>query len=76
MALTKIGLLVVFTIRMVNSAVHFDIETTNYMPRSQEPNPGPEMDTAYVPGICNENIWDKNSVIITNLARLQYYHLF
>ena len=52
MVMTNVYLLVICIIGMANSAVHFD-GTTNYMKvRSQQPDPGPEMDTVYVPGMC------------------------
>ena len=53
MRMTNVYLLVIcIIIGMANSAVHFD-ETTNYMKvKKQQPKPGPEMDTVYVPGMC------------------------
>ena len=52
--MTNVSLLVICIIGMANSAVHFDM-TTNFMKvgkNQQQPNPGPDMDTAYVPGMC------------------------
>ena len=51
--MTNVYLLVICISGMANSAVHFD-ENTNYMNvKKQQPDPGPEMDTVYVPGMCS-----------------------
>ena len=54
MVKAHVYLLVICIIGMANSAVHFDM-TTNFMKvgKNQQPNPGPDMDTVYVPGMCD-----------------------
>ena len=54
MVMTHVYLLVICIIGMANSAVHFEAGTTNFMKVSKKtkPNPGPDMDTVYVPGMC------------------------
>ena len=50
MVMTNVHLLVFCIIGMANSAVHFDMETTNYMKVGKQPDLGREMDTL---GMCN-----------------------
>ena len=51
MLMTNVHLLVFCIIGMANTAVHFDMETTNYMKVGKhQPNLGRKMDT---PGMCN-----------------------
>ena len=53
MVMKHVYLLVICIIGMAKSAVHFDM-TTNFMKvgKKTKPNPGPDMDTVYVPGMC------------------------